>query len=213
MDGIGRAHSILLLAVGLSLAACGDDGGITPPDDVSFVVLVGTTGPEPDPDGYIVELTKGGTHLTPRVTDRLALALQPGTYDVTLTGVAANCSVAPPNPRSVTLASATTTTFQVSCQQLSGAVHVSTQTTGKTRDVAYSIKVDGELYCGFYYPSCAFFADEPFTISGLLPGDHSFELSDIPADCSLSGPNPRTASVRTAETTELLFEISCVATP
>lgn len=54
-----RTHPILLLAVGLTLAACDGtgsppDGGVGPSTDGTLVVSTSTGGNEPDQDGYLL---------------------------------------------------------------------------------------------------------------------------------------------------------------
>ena len=52
-----RTHPILLLAVGLTLAACDDSGGPStgsPTTDGTLVVSTSTGGDDPDQDGYLL---------------------------------------------------------------------------------------------------------------------------------------------------------------
>lgn len=77
-----------------------------------------TTGDDIDPDGYSVSVT-GQTSQAVAVNGSVSFPnLTAGNYQVELTGVAANCTVAGSNPRTVAVAgggSTTMTTFAVAC--------------------------------------------------------------------------------------------------
>src|SRR5207247_5982751 len=67
-------------------------------------------------------------------------------HTVQLTGVAGNCSVTAPNPRTVTVTAGATapTAFAVSCTALTGNLTVTTTTTGLSLDLdGYTATVDG----------------------------------------------------------------------
>lgn len=77
-----------------------------------------TTGDDIDPDGYSVSVT-GQTSQAVGVNGSVSFPnLTPGNYQVQLTGVAANCTVAGSNPRTVAVpgGGTATTTFTVTCE-------------------------------------------------------------------------------------------------
>jgi hypothetical protein len=216
-----RVSNVAVLIAALCAVRCGDDG--SGPSGVNVVVSVATVGVDPDTNGYTVEVS-GPVYRAFTVRERLAVLLESGTYDVSLGGITSNCTVAPPNPRPVTIAPATRalapveTTFHVSCQHVTGAVRVIALLTDgdpSGPSVRFSVRVDGEPYCSTSpFRRCSFTTS--VTIPGLQPGEHSFALGLAavnPPDCSVRGANPRTASVKTAETTDLRFEVRCASAP
>ncbi len=82
-------------------------------------------------DCNIRDLTVGGN---------VEFSLIPGTYTIALTGVAQNCSVALPNPRSVTVVANVETeiTFAVTCVAMT-TIRVSVSTTGPDADPFYQV--------------------------------------------------------------------------
>src|SRR5204863_8978439 len=49
-------------------------------------------------------------------------------------------------------------------------------------------------------------------LRGITPGEHWVRLDGIADNCTLTGDNPRTASVAPADTVHVGFSLSCVAT-
>ena len=90
----------------------------------TITVFISTSGNPIDPDGYTLLLD--GAERGPVGTMGTAGLgqLLPGDHSVGLAGVAANCSVAGDNPRTVTVASgsATSTTFTITCTVATGSV-------------------------------------------------------------------------------------------
>ncbi|UCF19761.1 MAG: hypothetical protein JSU87_17915 [Gemmatimonadota bacterium] len=85
----------------------------------NLVVTTSTAGDDLDPDGYLVCLN--GSDCRPiNINGQITFAdVGDGAHDVELTDVAENCTVAPPNPRTVAIETGTTgqTGFEVSCQE------------------------------------------------------------------------------------------------
>lgn len=87
-----------------------------PPTEGALRVITTTSGSDLDADGYTVSI--GGPGNAIGVEDSLDFpGLTPGDYQVELTGVAVNCSVADDNPRTVAVTAGATaqTTFAVTC--------------------------------------------------------------------------------------------------
>jgi hypothetical protein len=104
------------LAATLSLAsACDDDP--SGPDTGTIDVTVATTGEDIDPDGYTVSLDGGGAQAVTVNGSVDFTSVEAGQHVVLLAGVAANCTVAGDNPRTVTVTEGGTTTvaFSVTC--------------------------------------------------------------------------------------------------
>jgi len=102
-----------------------------PPPSGSLTVTTSTTGTNPDPDGYTV--TVSGTSRSVPPNGNVTLTVPAGDQQVTLLGVAGNCTVSGANPRTVTVpdGGTTSTTFDVSCSTGgSGARIAGVGTTG-----------------------------------------------------------------------------------
>jgi hypothetical protein len=180
-------------------------------------VSVSTTGPDPDA-GY--QVTIGACNVWPCTLSADANGFVefdrvPGTYFVQLSDVASNCSVSAPNPASVTATAGTTTNvaFAVTCTALpppppTGVVRVTAPTTGTNRDLAYNVV--NESSCDFYYGctqlSLAASGAVEFTA---VAGSQVFRLTDIAANCTVTGANPATVTVVGNATTELAFPVTC----
>jgi dipeptidyl aminopeptidase/acylaminoacyl peptidase len=109
-----------LVAVGTAFVAlsCGDN--VAPTSTGSLEITTSTSGSDPDADGYLVAIDDGspaaiGANATLR-HDNLA----PGTYSVRLTGIAANCTAAGDNPRSVSVQAVNMTPvpFAITCNAI-----------------------------------------------------------------------------------------------
>src|ERR1041385_6596865 len=111
-------------------------------------VTIQTVGSDLDPDGY--QLTLNGTArqaVGAVASTTVTLAkLAPATYDVSLTGLAPNCSMSASSQHSavVTAGSVATVTILVNCASLKGTIHVVTTTTGTNLDPnGYVLTVPG----------------------------------------------------------------------
>ncbi|MFL5495980.1 MAG: hypothetical protein ACJ8DC_16470 [Gemmatimonadales bacterium] len=92
--------------------------GITCADtDGTLEVTASTTGPTPDADGYTLTVDSAIARPLEINASLTVPALPPGSHRLALAGVAANCTVEEPNPRTVTTAAGATTSvaFAVSC--------------------------------------------------------------------------------------------------
>jgi hypothetical protein len=192
--------AILALAVG----ACGDS--TSPSTEGAIQVTVATTGSEVDPDGYTVLVD--GDNGQPVGSDGSVTfsSIQAGTREVSLTGIAANCSVTGTHPRSVTVTAEETAqvTFDVVCTASSGDLTVSTTTTGDNIDAdGFTFSVDGGT-------AQAIGVNESVTIQ-VDAGTRSVELSGLAANCTVSGENPRTVTVPQNGAVQTDFTIDCEA--
>ena len=134
----------LVTAIALAVA-CGDHGtSVAPaPDGPSLAkggrklgeisVSVSTTGSDQDPDGYSVSVDGTASKTLPTNGSVRYPNVDVGPHTVTLSGVAANCTV-DANPQSATVADKSTTNvqFAVTCAALvtTGTLTVTASTTG-----------------------------------------------------------------------------------
>src|SRR5206468_2687302 len=104
----------------------------------SVRVTTSTTGASLDGDGYTetVRARRSQPITINNSTGVTFAGLSVGDHTVQLSGVAANCTVTAPNPRTVTVTAGATapTAFAVSCSTPTGSVRVTTSTTGASLD-------------------------------------------------------------------------------
>jgi hypothetical protein len=140
-----RTHPILLLAPGLTVAACQDSAGpSTSPSTVgTLFVSPASEGNDPDQDGYL--LTVDGVDSLPLdPTGTSQIDLPAGQHTLRLLGMAEHCSVSPGIPLDVAVPSKDTTSvaFEVTCSVT--GVRITTTTTGLDLDTdGYRVEVDG----------------------------------------------------------------------
>ena len=173
----------------------------------TLAVNTSTTGSDLDPDGYLLSVDGGagqpiaanGTLTIPNLTA--------GSHTVTLSGVAANCSVTA-NPQTTTIAAGSTTIlgFAVTCSAVvtTGTVTVSTATSGSDLDPdGYLVSVDGG-------------AGQPIAVNGsssfpdLAAGEHTVALSGVASNCSADASS-KTVTVTAGGTTAVSFTVTCSA--
>jgi hypothetical protein len=173
-------------------------------------VTVATTGAEPDPNGYRLNVDDTRDFPTSANASLTLGSLDPRTHLLRLDDVASNCQVAGANPRNVTVAAgrASSTTFTVTCVQFTGSIRVTTATTGEEVDPdGYAVVVDQDEY----YPQ----EGEPIARDGSVMflrvpgGEHTVSLEDVARNCTVSGENPRPTSVSPGAETAVAFVIQC----
>src|SRR5688572_28899609 len=92
----------LLLPI-MGVMACGGGDVTAPPTTGTMEVTTSTTGAEPDPDGYTLQLdSQSGQPIGSAATLRIS-EIAAGPHTVQLAGVAANCTVSGDNPRAVSV--------------------------------------------------------------------------------------------------------------
>src|SRR5207249_4045743 len=178
-------------------------------------VAAATSGIDLDPDGYTVQVDGGASQVLAVNGAARFEGLGAGSHTVTVTGAAANCPIAPDNPRTVSVTTGAVkrdtarTTFQVTCGAATGSIQVTTATSGIDLDPnGYALQIDGgslRLLLGA----------GTVTVDGLAGGDHSVVLSGAAGNCTVAGDNPRTLHVITGgaarDTARTTFEVTCVA--
>jgi Tol biopolymer transport system component len=193
------------LAVPFSDAVATSYAVLCGPTEDMLEVMTSTTGEDLDPDGYSVVVND--TIIRPiGVNDAVSFSdLASGDHLVELTGVAANCTVSGDNPRTVTIPpdDAASTTFEVTCVPNEGALEVVASTGGGDLDPdGYTVVVADTL-------SQAIGLDDVVWFSPVTAGDLTVELTDLAANCTVSGDNPRTVSVAVNDTASTTFEVEC----
>jgi hypothetical protein len=204
-----RLSGFLLVGLAAGFAGCGGDSLTLPPTTGELEITTTTGGTEPDADGYTVQIDARqpqaiGAAATIRVSD-----LEPGTHNVLLTGMAANCSIAGENPRTLTITAGETTTaaFELTCGGTTGALEITVQTSGDSPDAdGYAISLDGT-------DRGPIAANAVVTLGSLAPGSHVVGLTGLSANCTVDGDNLRAATVTPGSSTPVTFAVTCVAPP
>jgi len=178
----------------------------TPPGDLR--VTTTTSGSSLDPDGYRVRLDGGpaqalGINATFTYTNLAA-----GNHTVVISGVAANCTVSGGRSRTVNVPSGGTATvaYSVSCTTPPGSLTVTTSTSGSSQPSGYTVTVDGSQ-------SEAIGTSSSVTFTNISAGSHSVALTDVAANCTVSGANPRTVSVPSGGSATVAYSVSCTTPP
>jgi hypothetical protein len=159
-------------------------------------------------DRYSLELIGVGTRQL-RLNDHANWSgLEPKTYQLLLRVGAPNCTVQGPNPRPVTVKTATLTReeFQVVCGPAAG-LEVRVSTEGGTPDPdGYLVRVSGQ-------------EDRPIGTSGavafaaLAPGAYLVSLRGLATNCLMVGPGSLTVSLGAGKTTLVEFRVFCPSPP
>ena len=218
-DTVLLSARVRLVAVSFVLVVACDD--TTPPPQPpafgSIHLTSVTSGPDPDDDGYLVDVDLGVTVLLPTNGEVTFADLPPGSHDLRITGTATNCTVGGGvNQRiTVTAGEVTSVRLTITCVTRvnpvpTGTLEVRTNTTGLEIDPnGYSVRVTG--------------VGSGFVTSLLLPVSGSVQvelapsalylvvLSGMAPNCQSTddGPLTRTANVVAGERITVTFGISC----
>ena len=197
-----RTHPILLLAVGLTLAACDDSGG--PSTDGTLIVSTASGGNDPDQNGYLL-IVDAVDSLPLQPTDTSSIDLSAEQHTLRLTGMAEHCSVAPGTPLDVEVPSGDTISvaFEVMCS-LTG-VRITTTTTGLDFDPdGYRVVADGSDQGAISSTDTVF--------TRLDPGSRTIGLTGLATNCTIDGRGPRTVTIVDAQVASIEFAVACTAT-
>jgi len=171
-----------------------------------IVVTTTTAGESQDPDGYQVQLDETGEGPI-GITDSLPInGVSAGNHQVTLGGVAANCSVAGDNPRTVTVSpgGVDTAAFAVSCVAPVGQVRVAVVSSGTPADPdGYSVSLDG----GNPAPIAT---TDTLDLDGVAIGTHTVALGGLAANCAVQSANPVQVDVPLGGSVTAAFTVSCL---
>jgi hypothetical protein len=174
----------------------------------SISVSTSTTGVDPDPDGYLVEISGVGPPRNSPIGANATVVvpdLAPGDYDLTLSGLASNCSWTPSvgafKVATVSVGTTTPVTFDVTCFDAPlGTLRVRASTTGSPPFPVYFVGIDGrEVGAVGAVNGAADFR--------LPAGAHQVAL-DVGGSCTVAD-NGRTVEVVSGSTVETVFNVTC----
>jgi hypothetical protein len=210
-----RALRVLVFATAL-VAFAGACGGPTEPiqANASLQITVTTVGVDYDTNGYLLR-TDTEQAVASRPTVTVYRWLPPGSYDVQLDGLAANCALAGPAVVPVTIVPEQTATasFAVECRATTGQLLVVTPTTGRDfRTASYLVVVErGDVHLTqIAYPYAS------TLVLAIPPGTYDIALQSRAANCHVTGSNHQTATIAagglTYQTASVAFPVECSAT-
>lgn len=194
-----RPASLVLAAL---VSACGGD--LTAPPTPTLEVAVVTTGQPVDPDGYSLQVDGGraiplGVNATVRIGD-----LIPGNHEIVLDGVAVNCQLSGPNPRTVGVSAGDVTPvrFEIQCGTPPGSLQIVIATTGDEPDPdGYLLRVDGA-------PGVPVATSGTTSIASAAPGEHEIRLEGVASNCSVVGGDRRQVTVE-SDPVRVELEVHC----
>jgi hypothetical protein len=198
-----RFLASLLVAIPAALACTSDD--LTQPTTGSLEITTATSGAEVDPDGYSVQVDAGQPRIIGASATLQDADLAPGNHTVQLAGIAANCSVAGDNPRtvSVTVGVTTPVSFEVTCIATTGTLEITTVTTGESLDPdGFTVSVDNGQ-------SRPILTTATVTIQSLSAGPHTVVLDNVADNCTPAEGPSQTVTVSPGVTTLVGFTITC----
>jgi hypothetical protein len=199
--GLAETLSAAALA-GLAGLGCGT--ATEPPAAGDIGVYVGTTGPEPDLDGYRVRVDGGSVRGVGVEDSTLFRGLEPGTHAVELIDLAANCAVRGDVVRRATVTTGRTATvrFEVVCAA-TAVLRVATRSEGAPADPdGYQLVLSGR-------GTRRIGANETITMAGLPQGTLTLELTDLAATCAVPGGNARLVPLVGGDTAQVTFAVHC----
>ena len=138
-------------------------------------------------------------------TSRVVEGLSVGAHSVDLSGVAANCALSGGARLDVqiTASAVTAASFGVTCAPTTGAIAITTTTTGSPIDPdGYDVALDGG-------------ATQPIgtaatvTLPGVAAGTHAITLGGLAANCAVAGDNPRSVDVGAGATAAVTIAVTC----
>ncbi len=173
----------------------------------SLSVSAATSGTALDPDGYSV--TVGSSAAQPLgVNGSFTLAdMAAGDVTVALTGIANNCSVSGGASRTATVPAggSASVAFAVSCTATTGNVVVTTSTSGTQIDAnGYAVAVGTGQPQGVG-------VNTSVTVANVAVGDRDVMLSDVAANCAVTGGNQRAVSVPAGGSVSTNYVVTCNA--
>ena len=202
---VSRSRSLAtIVGVVLTIVGC-DTTEPSPPGGIR--VVVSPAGEDINLDGLRVSVVNGPTRqLNAGMLEVIIFDLAPGVHMVRLEGLAVNCQVAGPNPRSVSVVSSQTAAaeFNVVCAARVGSVRVTTATTGVDLDPdGYTAMVIGG-------PSQAVPVNGTATIANVRQGQRMVTLGGVAPNCAITGADTAAVTVQLGATSDVGFSIACV---
>jgi len=200
--------TILLLTV--AIAGCGSSAPGTSPDPAEsggLKVAVSTTGTAADTSGYYLTIGDETGRVIAHNDSLTREGLSPGSYEILLSGLPPNCTVAGENPMIVDVPPGriVIASFAVSCRP-AAMVRVTTVTTGYERDRdGYTVRFGSNS--SWQIPAAGISILKVYTV-----GQTTLGLSRLAANCTADPGNPKAVTLVPDSTVPLTFRVDCVPT-
>jgi TolB protein len=199
-----RAMACAWAVVVTGLAGCGEP---TSTDAGALAITTATSGPSPDPDGYMVRVD-GKTLRRARIQDTVVVLLaESETHSVMLAEVSSNCAVSGDSVRSVPVPRGDTTwvQFELTCGSTAGALRITTVSTGTELDPnGYELSIAG--------------IDQPITLppngvyaTAMASGRYALTLAGNTANCEVADGTDREVDILAGATSDVTFTAACSA--
>jgi len=202
----GWGGKLLALAVLPAAGGCGSATDL--PETGAIGVVVTTSGPEPDRNGYRVQLDGAEARSLGAVDSTLFEQVPPGSHTLELSDVADNCLVSGGAPRTlgVTAGVADRVGYEVTCTA-SATLRVVTRTAGGPADPdGYELVIPTRT-------TRPIGANETITMSGFGPGPLGLQLAGLAPGCTVQGTRGRLVTMVSGDTAEVTFEVQCALPP
>lgn len=165
-------------------------------------VVVTTTGPDQDADGYVITANGSSAGPIPANGQVTFPFVTPATYTIGLTGVAGNCAASPPQNVTITAGVLSTVSFTVTCTQ-SAVVRVVSSATGSDVDPDGIIVRVGTA-SPTRFPHGTGYMRVP-------TGTMTYEFTDVQANCTLAGAASGSVTTAAGDTTTLTATATCAS--
>ncbi|HKU61534.1 MAG TPA: hypothetical protein VJQ44_09990 [Gemmatimonadales bacterium] len=162
-----------------------------PPAAGDIDVTIATTGPAPDPDGYVLTLDGGNSRPVGADATLTLTGLTAGDHQLSLEGLAPNCAVTGDNPLRVRVATggSATASFGVSCAAVTGSLQL--VVTGLPQSADAAISVTGPAGYSADLTGSA-------TLRDLAPGEYTVQAHAVTVAGDTWNPSPASAEVQVA---------------
>jgi YVTN family beta-propeller protein len=199
-----EAHRVCRIAAVVAFIGCSS----SPTEPGQLILSVTTSGVDQDSDGYLYSLD-GNPAAVLAPNDEVTISgLDAGIHQLTIDGVASNCTLSGSSPRSVAVSSGETRVIdlQVQCTASSGlaTLRITTVTTGDVDADGYTYTLDNGV-------PAPIGPNATVTVTGQTPGAHQLVIGGVDSHCTVSGGTTRSITLSAGLTTTHQINVSCTA--
>jgi YVTN family beta-propeller protein len=177
-----------------------------PSDPGQLALSVTTFGADQDSDGYLYSLDGNPAEVLEPNDEVTISGLNAGIYQLTIDGVASNCTLSGDSPRSVAVSSGETRVIdlEVECTAIAGlaTLQITTVTTGDVDPDGYTYTLDNGV-------PATIGSNSTVTLTGQIPGAHQLGLGGVASNCTISGGTTRSITLSSGLTTTHQINVSC----
>jgi len=198
-----RAYFVGALAIALLILACSDNDPPTGPTTGSLTVTLITYG-EDAPSGYTIVLDGSTSRSVDANGSTTFTNVSEGLHEVGISGIPENCTTGGDDTvgKMVTAGGEAHLAMTVMCDPLVGSIEVSVTSSGVDIPDSHRVVVDGGV-------NQQVGATGSVTFGGLPVGSHEVELTEVPANCLVTGDNPVSVLVDAGNTALVTMNLEC----